>query len=44
MSTRFSQYYVVSARQPASFWQENVIVIVILLRILARILPLEDRD
>ena len=25
-----------------SFWQENVIVIVILLRILARMLPLED--
>ena len=36
-STRFSQYWVVHAREPASFWSENVIAIVILRRVLARI-------
>ena len=35
-STRFSQYYVVRARKPASFWRENVAAIVTLLRVLAR--------
>ena len=32
MSTRFSQYQVVLAREPALFWRENVIAVVILLR------------
>ena len=35
-STRFSQYLVVLLREPASFWRENVIAVVILLRVLAR--------
>ena len=35
-STRFSQYWVVLAREPASFWRENVLAVVILLRVLAR--------
>ena len=35
-STRFSQYLVVLAREPASFWRENVVTVVILLRVLAR--------
>ena len=30
-STRFSQFLVVLAREPATFWQENVIVVVTLL-------------
>ena len=30
--TRFYQYQVVRAREPASFWRENVIAVVILLR------------
>ena len=34
-STRFSQYLVMLAREPASFWRENVVAIVILLRVLA---------
>ena len=37
MSTRFSQSYKVGhACEPASFWPENVIAIVILQRVLAR--------
>ena len=36
MSTRFSQYQVVHAREPASFWRENVVAVVILLQVLAR--------
>ena len=36
MSTRLSQYCVLLAREPASFWRENVIAVVILLRVLAR--------
>ena len=37
MSTRFSQSYKVGhAFEPASFWPENVIAIVILQRVLAR--------
>ena len=35
-STRFSQYLVVLAREPASFWRENVVAVVILRRVLAR--------
>ena len=34
--TRFSQYYVVLAREPASFWRENVVAVVNPLRVLAR--------
>ena len=33
-STRFSQYQVVRAREPASFWRENAIAVVILLLVL----------
>ena len=36
MSARLSQYCVLLTREPASFWQENVIAVVILLRVLAR--------
>ena len=36
-STRFSQYWVLLTREPASFWRENVIAVVILLRVLARV-------
>ena len=36
MSTRFSQYLVVGEREPASFWREDVITVIILQRILAR--------
>ena len=36
-STRFSQLQVVHAREPASFWRENVIAVVILQRDIARI-------
>ena len=32
--TRFSQYFVVRAREPASFWRENMIDVVFLLRVL----------
>ena len=32
MSKRFAQYQVVLAREPDSFWRENVIAVVILLR------------
>ena len=35
-STTFSQYRVLLTREPASFWRENVIAVVILLRVLAR--------
>ena len=35
-STTFSQYQLVRAREPASFWRENVVAVVNLLRILAR--------
>ena len=28
-STRFSQYYLVLAREPATFWRENVVAVVI---------------
>ena len=35
-STRFSKYYVVLALKPASFWRENVVAFVILLRVLER--------
>ena len=30
-TTRFSQYLVVRAREPASFWREKVVAVVILL-------------
>ena len=43
-STRFSQYLVVRAREPASFWREDVVVVVILLRVLARIGTLRSAD
>ena len=33
---RFPQHLVVHAREIASFWRENVIAVVILLRVLAR--------
>ena len=33
---RFSQYRVLLTREPASFWRENVIAFVIVLRVLAR--------
>ena len=33
---RFSQYQVGVAREPASFWLENVVAVVTLLRVLAR--------
>ena len=36
MSTRLSQCCVLLTREPASFWRENVIAVVILLRVLAR--------
>ena len=36
-STRFSQYQVVLLREPTSFWRENVLAGVILLRVVARI-------
>ena len=32
--TRFSQYYIVRAREPASFWRKNMIDVVIPLRVL----------
>ena len=35
-STRFSQYWVLLTREPASFWRENAVAVVILLRVLAR--------
>ena len=35
-SKRFSQSWVLLTREPASFWRENVIAVVILLRVLAR--------
>ena len=35
-STRFSQYEVVLAPEPASLWWENVVAVVTLLRVLAR--------
>ena len=35
-SMRFSQYQVGVAREPASFWLENVVAVVTLLRVLAR--------
>ena len=35
-STRFSQYWVLLRREPASFWRENVVAVVNLLRVLAR--------
>ena len=38
MSTRFSQYSPVLTREPASFWRENEIAVVTLLRVLARML------
>ena len=34
--TRFSQYLVVHAREPSSFWRENVVAVVSLLRVSAR--------
>ena len=34
-SARFSQYEVVLAPEPASFWWENIIAVVTLLRVLA---------
>ena len=37
-TTRFSLYYVVRAREPASFWRENMLAVVTLLRVLARLL------
>ena len=37
-STRFSQYSPVLTREPASFWRENEIAVVTLLRVLARML------
>ena len=36
MSTRFSQYEVLLLREPASFRRENVIAVLILLRVLAK--------
>ena len=38
MRTRFSQYQVARAREPASFWRENVVAVVSLLRVLVRML------
>ena len=35
-STKFSQYQVVRTGEQAPFWRENVIAVVILLRVLAR--------
>ena len=35
-SMRFPQYLVVHVRETASFWRENVITVIILLRVLAR--------
>ena len=35
-STRFSQYQVLLTFEPASFWRENVVAILILPRVLAR--------
>ena len=34
-SSSFSQYQIVLAREPASFWRENFIAFVILLHVLA---------
>ena len=34
--TRFPQYKIVSAREPATFWRKNVIAVVILLLVSAR--------
>ena len=31
--TRFPQYQVVRGREPASFWRENLVAVVILLRV-----------
>ena len=33
---RFSQYLVLLTREPVSFWQKNVIAVVILLQVLVR--------
>ena len=34
--TRFPQYKIVGAREPATFWRKNVMAVVILLQIFAR--------
>ena len=36
-STRFSQYWVLITREPTSFWRENAVAVVIVLRVLVRI-------
>ena len=36
-TTRFSLCYLVRAREPALFWRENVLAVVTLLRVLARL-------
>ena len=37
MRTRFSQYLVVLVHEPASFWQGNMLAVIILPQFLARI-------
>ena len=44
MSSRFSQYKIVLMREPASFWRENVIGVVVLLRVLSRIETFRFKD
>ena len=36
MSTRFSQYKVLLTHEPASFWRENMVAVVTMRRVLAR--------
>ena len=38
MSARFSQYRVLFTRELVSFWRENMMAVLILLRVLARML------
>ena len=44
MSTRFSQYYIVLVQEAASFWRENVVAVVNLLRVLAQMSCWQKQD
>ena len=44
MSRRCSQYYIVLAQEAASFWRENVVAVVNLLRVLAQMLCWRKQD
>jgi len=40
--TRFSQYKIVSAREPATFWRKNVMAVVIPLRVFGENVVVEE--